>query len=246
MALVYGIHAVEEALKSDPSRIERICVQRGQKNPRIQQLVDTSRENHIQISFEDKSWLDRKSEGQRHQGILCYFSEIPSLSIEDLITQAASPGLMLVLDGIEDPHNLGAILRSAEVSGADGVILPQRRSAGLSATTVKSSAGAASHVKVARAGNTVAAIELLKEHGYWILGLASEAGTRLWEADLSIPIALVLGNEGSGLHRLVKERCDFLFSIPVRGRISSHNVSVAAGISLYEVVRQRTPRNPKT
>jgi 23S rRNA (guanosine2251-2'-O)-methyltransferase len=169
-----------------------------------------------------------------------------TLSVEDLIAQAGSPGLMVILDGIEDPHNLGAILRSAEVSGADGVILPQRRTAGLSATAVKSSAGAATHVKVARAGNTVAAIDLLKKNGYWILGLAGEAARPLWEADFSVPIALVLGNESSGLHRLVKERCDFLFSIPVRGRISSHNVSVAAGISLYEVVRQRTLNRPRT
>lgn len=246
MALLYGIHAVEEAVRSDPSRIERICVQRGQKNSRIQQLVDLGRDKHIQISFEDKSWLDRKAEGQRHQGVLCYVSEMATLSIEDLIAQAGSPGLMLILDGIEDPHNLGAILRSAEVSGADGVILPQRRTAGLSATAVKSSAGAATHVKVARTGNTVAAIDLLKENGYWILGLAGEAERPLWEADFSVPIALVLGNEGSGLHRLVKERCDFLFSIPVRGRVSSHNVSVAAGISLYEAIRQRTLNRPGT
>lgn len=246
MALLYGIHAVEEALRSDASRIERICVQRGQRNPRIQELVDLSRDKHVQISFEDKSWLDRKAEGQRHQGILCYVSEMPTLAVEDLLEQAGSPGLILILDGIEDPHNLGAILRSAEVSGADGVILPQRRTAGLSATTVKSSAGAATHIKVARAGNTVAAIDLLKKNGYWILGLAGEAGKPLWEADFSVPTALVLGNEGSGLHRLVKERCDFLFSIPVRGRISSHNVSVAAGIALYEVLRQRNLNSQKT
>ena len=246
MAVMYGIHAVEEALRSDASRIERICVQRGQRNPRIQELVDLSRDKHVQISFEDKSWLDRKAEGQRHQGILCYVSEIPTLTVEDLLEQAGSPGLILILDGIEDPRNLGAILRSAEVSGADGVILPQRRTAGLSATAVKSSAGAATHVKVARTGNTVAAIDLLKKSGYWILGLASEAGKPLWEADFSVPTALVLGNEGSGLHRLVKERCDLLFSIPVRGRISSHNVSVAAGISLYEVLRQRNRNSQKT
>jgi 23S rRNA (guanosine2251-2'-O)-methyltransferase len=239
MSILYGIHAVEEALKSDPSRIERICIQRGQKNPRIQELVDLGREKHIQISFEDKSWLDRKAEGQRHQGILGYQSEMPTLAVEDLLRQAGSPGLILILDGIEDPHNLGAILRSAEVSGADGVILPQRRSAGLSATTVKSSAGAATHVKVARGVNVAAAVDLLKKSGYWIVGLAGEAEKPVWEADFNVPTALVLGNEGSGLHRLVKERCDFLFSIPVRGRISSHNVSVAAGIALYEVLRQR-------
>ena len=240
MSVIYGIHAVEEALKSDASRIERLCVQRDQKNPRIQELIDLGRQKHVQISFEERSWLDRKAEGQKHQGILGYLSEMPTLAVEDLVGQAHSPGLILILDGIEDPHNLGAILRSAEVSGADGVILPQRRSAGLSATAVKSSAGAATHVKVARGINTVAAIDLLKKNGYWIVGLAGEAAKPVWEADFGVPTALVLGNEGSGLHRLVKERCDFLFSIPVRGRISSHNVSVAAGIALYEVLRQRS------
>jgi len=246
MAVLYGIHSVEEALKSDASRIERICVLRGQKNPRIQKLVDLGRNQSVQISFEDKSWLDRKAEGQRHQGILCYVSEMPTLAVEDLIVRACSPGLIIILDGIEDPHNLGAILRSAEVSGADGVILPRRRTAGLSATAVKSSAGAATHIKVARAANTVAAIDLLKKNGYWILGLAAEAAKPLWEADLRSPIALVLGNEGSGLHRLVKEKCDFLFAVPVRGQVSSHNVSVAAGISLYEVLRQRNLANKRS
>ncbi len=172
MALVYGIHAVEEALKADPGRIERICIQRGQSNPRVQQIIDLGREKHVILSFEDKSWLDRKAEGQRHQGVLCYVSEMPTLPVEALIEEAKTPGVIVVLDGIEDPHNLGAIVRSAEVSGADGIILPQRRAAGIGAAAVKSSAGAATHVRIARAGNTASAIELLKKAGYWISGLA--------------------------------------------------------------------------
>jgi 23S rRNA (guanosine2251-2'-O)-methyltransferase len=240
MALVYGIHAVEEALKAGGPKIERICVERGQRNPRIQQIIDLAREKHVPFSFEEKSWLDRKSEGERHQGVLCYVAEMPTLEIEDLIAQASTPGLIVVLDGIEDPHNLGAILRSAEVAGADGIVLPARRSAGLSATAVKSSAGAATHAKVARAGNIANSLELLKQNGYWIVGLAGESRTPVWQADFKLPTALVLGNEGSGLHRLIKDRCDFLVSIPVRGRINSHNVSVAAGIALYEALRQRS------
>jgi 23S rRNA (guanosine2251-2'-O)-methyltransferase len=239
MALVFGIHAVEEALKADPARVERICVQRGQGNPRVQEIVDSARTHQVPISFEEKSWLDRKAEGQRHQGVLGYISEMPSLAVEDLLAAAQSPGLVLVLDGIEDPHNLGAILRSAEVSGADGIILPQRRTVGINATAVKASSGAASHVRIARVVNVSGALEILKQHGYWIAGLAGEAGSPLWKLDFRVPTAFVLGNEGSGLHRLVRDRCDFLVSIPVHGKTSSHNVSVAAGIALYEVLRQR-------
>lgn len=240
MAIIYGINAVAEAIKADAGRVERLCVARGQKNPRIQELVDLARQNHVALSFEEGVWLDRKAEGGRHQGILCYVAEMATVDAEDILAQAHTPGLVLLLDGVEDPHNLGAILRSAEVAGADGVFIPQRRSAGLSATAVKVSAGAAAHLKVTKVGNTVQLIEQLKKSGYWITGLDEAAGKPLWEADFSVPTALVLGGEGSGLHRLVREKCDFLVSIPVRGRVSSHNVSVAAGIALYEVVRQRS------
>ncbi len=239
MAMICGIHAVEEALKSGRGRIERICVQREQKGPRLQEIIDLSRAHHIPLSFEEKGWLDRKSEGQRHQGVLCYVAEMPTWSAEDVIAQAASPGLLIVLDGIVDPHNIGAILRSAEVAGADGVFLPLHRSAGLGAAAVRASAGAASHIKVARMGNTASLIELLKKNGYWVAGLDADYGHPIWEADFTVPTVLVLGSEGAGMHRLVREKCDFLVAIPVRGRVTSHNVSVAAGIALYEVLRQR-------
>jgi 23S rRNA (guanosine2251-2'-O)-methyltransferase len=240
MSVLYGIHAVIEALKSDSGKIEKICIQRGQKNTRIQEVVELGREAHVRISFEERAWLDRKAGGERHQGVLCYMEELPTVDVEEILDTAPSPGLLVVLDGIEDPHNLGAILRSAEVSGAGGVLVPQRRSAGLSASAVKASAGAASHIKVARVTNTPRLIELLKERGYWIVGLDAKSERSIWEMDFSSPTALVLGSEGEGLHRLVREKCDFLVSIPVRGSIQSHNVSVAAGIALYEVLRQRT------
>jgi len=239
MAVVYGINAVLEALRAGRKRVERVCVQRDQRNPRVQEIVTLSREEHVPISFEDRAWLDRKAEGARHQGVLCYVSESPTVDPEDIIEQATPPGLILVLDGVEDPHNLGAIIRSAEVAGADGLFLPLRRSAGLGGTVARASAGAAAHLKIARVPNTVRAIELLKEKNYWVAGLDETSGKRLWEADFTVPTALVLGSEGSGLHRLVKERCDFLLSIPVKGSVSSHNVSVAAGIALYEVLHQR-------
>jgi 23S rRNA (guanosine2251-2'-O)-methyltransferase len=164
---------------------------------------------------------------------------MPLLSVEEILAGAGTPGLLLILDGIEDPHNLGAVLRSAEVAGADGVFIPQRRSAPLSAAAIKASAGAAAHLKVARSANTARLIEQLKKAGYWITGFDAESGKPLWEVDLTLPTVLVMGSEGSGMHRLVREKCDFLASIPMRGKVSSYNVSVAAGIALYEALRQR-------
>jgi 23S rRNA (guanosine2251-2'-O)-methyltransferase len=239
MSVIYGINAVSEALKADPERIERICIERGQKNPRVQELLELARQKHVRFSFEEKAWLDRKSDGARHQGILCYAAEMASLSPEDIIAQAKSPGLLVVLDGIEDPHNLGAMLRSAEAAGADGVFLPKHRSAGLGGSVVKASAGAASHVKIARNQNIAQLAESLKENNYWIVGLDAAAKQPIWDIDLTIPIALVMGNEGTGLHRLVREKCDFLASLPICGNVDSYNVSVAAGMALYDVLRQR-------
>jgi len=242
MALLHGINPVAEALRAAPSKIERICVERGQRNPRVQEIVGLARQKHVRISFEDKSWMDRKAQGERHQGVLCYSAEMTTYSAEDILEQAKTPGLLVVLDGVEDPHNLGAILRSAEAAGADGIFLPRHRSASLSATVVKASAGAASHIKLARSTNVAQLVDLIKKQGFWVAGLDAEAGQPIWKADLTVPTALVLGSEGSGLHRLVKQKCDFLVSLPIRGNVSSYNVSVAAGIALYEVLRQRNLR----
>ncbi len=239
MSVLHGINAVAEAVKAAPERIERICVERGQRNPRIQEIVDLARQSHIRISFEERSWMDRKSEGARHQGILCFAAEMATLDADDVLRQAKSPGLLVLLDGVEDPQNLGAVLRSAEAAGADGVFLPQHRSAALSATVVKASAGAASRVKIARVPNLVRLIESVKEGGYWVAGLDAAGAAPLWDIDLTVPVALVLGSEGSGMHRLVRERCDFVASLPIRGAVSSYNVSVSAGMALYEVLRQR-------
>jgi 23S rRNA (guanosine2251-2'-O)-methyltransferase len=239
MSVLYGIHAVAEALKAYPDRIERICIERAQRNPRIRDIVKDAQQKHIRISFEERSWLDRKAEGSRHQGVLCYAAEMDTLDSEDILDRVKSPGLLIVLDGIEDPHNLGAILRSAEATGADGVFLPRHRSAGLNATVAKASAGASSHVKVARVPNIAQLIEFLKQKGFWVVGLDAASDFPIWKADLTEPTALILGNEGSGLHRLVREKCDFIVSLPIHGTVGSYNVSVAAGIALYEVLRQR-------
>jgi 23S rRNA (guanosine2251-2'-O)-methyltransferase len=239
MSILYGINPVAEALKANPEKIERICIERGQKNPRVQEIIELARQNHVRLSFEEKSWLDRKSQGERHQGVLCYAAEMTTYAAEDILEQAKSPGLLVVLDGIEDPHNLGAIMRSAEAAGADGIFLPQHRSAGLSATVIKSSAGAASHLKLARSTNIAQLLELIKKEGFWVAGLDADAEIPIWKADLTMPVAFVLGSEGSGLHRLVKQKCDFLVRLPIHGNVGSYNVSVAAGIALYEVLRQR-------
>ena len=239
MSVIYGINAAAEAVKAHPERIERISVERGQRNPRVGEIIIEARKNRIRISFEERAWLDRKTGGERHQGILCHIAEADMLDADEILAGAKSPGLLAILDGIEDPHNLGAIIRSAEASGLDGVFIPKNRSAGLSPAAVKASAGAAAHAKLAKIGNTAQFIESLKKKGYWIVGLEAAADKPIWESDLTMPTAFVLGGEGSGIHRLVKEKCDFLVSLPMNGQMSSFNVSVAAGIAFYEAIRQR-------
>ena len=243
MAVLHGIHAALEALKAHPGKIERICIERGSKNPRIREMVELARACRVRVSFEERSWLDRKAGVARHQGVLCYAAEITVLDCDEILKQAKSPGLLIVLDGVEDPQNVGAILRSAEAADADGVFLPRHHSTSLSPAVVKASAGAALHVKLSRVSNIANLIELLRKRGYWVAGLEASSAQHVWEADLTVPLALVLGGEGSGLHRLVKEKCDFLLSLPIQGNVGSYNVSVAAGIALYEVLRQRVKKS---
>ena len=239
MSMIYGINAVTEAIRAYPERIERICIERGPKNPRIQEIVREAQLRHVRVSFEERAWLERKADGARHQGVLGYISEMDTLDPDTILDAVQSPGFLVVLDGIEDPHNLGAILRSAEASGVDGVFVPKNRSAGLNATVAKASAGASAHVKLARITNTAQFLESLKKKGYWIVGLDAAADQPIWKVDLTMPIALVLGSEGAGMHNLVKKKCDFLASLPILGNVSSFNVSVAAGIAFYEALRQR-------
>ena len=240
MSVIYGINAVAEAIMAHPERIERISVDRRGRNPRVGEIVIAARQKRIRVSFEERDWLDRKVDGNRHQGILCHIAEADMLDAAEILTRAKSPGLLAILDGIEDPHNLGAIIRSAEVSGLDGVFIPKNRSAGLSPAVVKASAGAASHAKLARIANVAQFIESLKKNDYWIIGLEADAEKPIWEADLTLPTAFVMGGEGNGIRRLVKEKCDFLTFLPICGHVGSFNVSVAAGIAFYEALRQRT------
>ena len=239
MSIIYGINAAFEALRAHPERIERISIEREQRNPRIGEIILEARQKRVRVSFEERAWLDRKAEGNRHQGIICHIAEAEMFDADEILAGAKSPGLLAVLDGIEDPHNLGAIIRSAEASGLDGVFIPKNRSAGLSPAVIKASAGAAAHVKMARITSAAQFLESLKKKGYWIVGLEAGARKPIWEADLTIPTAFVLGGEGSGIRRLVKEKCDFLVSLPIHGQVASFNVSVAAGIAFYEALRQR-------
>ena len=239
MMLICGVNPVLEALAAGTRHFDRLLVVKGLRGKRLAEAIRRATRMGIAIRFEMRETLDRMAGGVPHQGIIAIVSEKPVLTLEALLETARQPALLVVLDGVEDPRNLGAILRTVEAAGADGVLLPERHSAGLSETVARASAGAIEHVRVARVGNLVQALEELKSRGIWVVGFDA-SGTERWDAvDLDRPVALVLGGEGRGIRRLVREHCDHLVSIPHFGQVSSLNVSVAAGIALYEVVRQR-------
>jgi len=239
MNLICGINPVLEALTAATRHFDRLLVVKGLRSRRLVEAIRRATQLGIPLRFEMRETLDRLAGGVPHQGIIAIVSSKPLLSLESVLESARSPALLVVLDGVEDPRNLGAILRTAEAAGADGVVLPDRHSAGLSETVARASAGALEHVRVARVGNLVQALETLKARGLWVVGFDA-AGSERWDTvDLKHPVALVLGGEGRGMRRLVREHCDHRVSIPHFGHVSSLNVSVAAGIALYEAVRQR-------
>jgi 23S rRNA (guanosine2251-2'-O)-methyltransferase len=221
--------------------IERIHIAREAHSGKLQEILQLARERDIPVRKEERSVLDRLANGTVHQGIVAITAALLYADF-DALFKRENP-LVVVLDGVEDPHNLGAVIRTAEACNASGVLVPERHSAPLSATVVKASAGASAYVPVVRATNLVSAIDELKDRGLWIVGVDA-AGTKEWtEFDYTSPIALVLGGEHRGLRRLVREHCDVLVRLPMLGNISSLNISVAAGIVLYEVMRQRkSPR----
>jgi len=239
MQLICGINPVLEALSSRERHFDRLLVVKGLRNRRVSDAIARASQLGIPLRFEAREMLDRMAGGVPHQGLIAVVSAKPLMRLEELLDQARSPTLLVVLDGVEDPRNLGAIVRTAEAAGADGVVLPERHSAGLSETVARASAGALEHVKVAQIGNVAQALDRLKERGVWVVGFDA-SGTERWDAvDLRGPVALVLGGEGRGIRRLVRERCDHLVSLPLFGHVGSLNVSVAAGIALYEAIRQR-------
>lgn len=223
--------------------LDRIVVARGRHGERVGEVVRLAKSRGVPVRFEDRRQLDRLAGTREHQGIAALAAAKPVLELEDLLISGKgnAKGLLVLLDGIEDPHNLGAIVRSALAAGAQGIVIPERRAAGLSDTVERASAGALAHLPLARVKNLVRAMEQMKEAGFWLIGLDERAGKSYTELDLKGSIGIVLGREGEGLHELTRKRCDFLVSIPTAGPVRSLNVSVAAGIILFETVRQRQP-----
>jgi len=237
-----GIHAVKEALEAQRP-IDRIAIAKGRQDTRIEEIVQLAREQSIPVRFEDRNQLDRLANSKDHQGVVAVAAARAAATLGDILASANSgsgqKGLIVLLDGVEDPHNLGAIVRTALAAGAHGVVIPERRAAGLTDTVARSSAGALAHLPVAKVTNLARAMEGLKEAGFWLVGLDERGDKGYTEVDYTSPVGIVLGSEGQGLHELTRKRCDFVVSLPTRGPVKSLNVSVAAGVVLFEALRQR-------
>jgi 23S rRNA (guanosine2251-2'-O)-methyltransferase len=246
MKVLYGVHSVEEALKAGKRRIDQVIVARERDDARVERLVNLCRQAGVRVRQESREQLTLLAKTPAHQGIVAMARPQEFLSIEDLFTRPnsstqgpAPPRLLLALDGVEDPQNLGALLRVADGAGVDGVVLTERRAAPLSAVAIKASAGAAEHLRIARVVNLVRALEDLKSRNIWAIGL-DERGTQDYDRfDFTGDCVLVLGREGAGLHDLVRKTCDHLLRIPMAGGVSSLNVSAAGAVVLYEAFRQR-------
>jgi len=238
---IEGRNAVIEALRAGVP-LDKVYILKGEDAPSLKMIASKARAAGAVVVDADRRKLDAMSRTHAHQGVIATTPAAEYVEISDILAIAREKGeepLIIVCDEISDPHNLGAIIRTAEASGAHGVIIPKRRSAGLTAIVAKTSAGAAFHVPTARVANLNAALEELKREGVWIYGAAAEGEKTMWETDLAGSAAIVIGSEGEGLSRLVKENCDFIVSIPMVGKMSSLNASVSAAVLMYEVVRQR-------
>ncbi|MDI6709799.1 MAG: 23S rRNA (guanosine(2251)-2'-O)-methyltransferase RlmB [Thermoanaerobacterales bacterium] len=235
--LIFGRNPVREALRGGRP-LNRLLLARG-ITPRVyQELVTLAREQGVPVQSVERAFLDRLTGGQAHQGVAAYPAEQAYVDVEDLLLGREKP-FILVANEIQDPHNLGAILRTAEAANVDGVVIPVRRAAALTGTVAKAAAGAAAYVPVARVTNIARTLRWFKDQGLWIVGADAAASTLFWDADLAGPLALVIGGEAAGLGRVVREECDLLVRLPMLGRINSLNASVAAALLMYEVLRQR-------
>jgi 23S rRNA (guanosine2251-2'-O)-methyltransferase len=248
MEILYGLHPVEEALRSGSRKFDHVCVARDRTDNRLQRLIDACRETGVRLRFEPREELTRLAKTAAHQGVVAIVRAREFLELEDLLESpdSAAPRLILALDGIEDPQNLGALLRTADASAVDGVILTERRAAPLSAVAVKASAGAAEHVRIARVVNLVRALEQLKDRNIWCVGLDERGTIDYDEYDFTSNTVVVLGREGDGLHDLVRKTCDHLLRIPMAGRVASLNVSAAGAVVLFEAARQRRGRKQQS
>ena len=239
--LIEGRNAVIEALRAGRT-IDKIFIAKGDVDKTLGHIASKARSAGIVVTEADRRKLDAMSQTHAHQGVIALCAVKEYSTIENMLAVAAERGeapFLVLCDEISDPHNLGAIIRTAECAGAHGVVIPKRRSAGLTSIVAKTSAGAVSYVPVARVPNIPALLEQLQKEGVWVFGTAAEGTSDLYSADLKGPAAIVIGSEGDGMTRLVREKCDFLVSIPMKGKISSLNASAAAAILLYEAVRQR-------
>ncbi|TCS42984.1 23S rRNA (guanosine(2251)-2'-O)-methyltransferase RlmB [Reinekea marinisedimentorum] len=244
---VFGLHAAHSALETNPDRIREVILLKGRQDNRMNKLLDLVREQGVKFRLVDRDSFERILQKQqlndaRHQGVLLQTMAAPVLKENDLeamLDKLEEPPLLLVLDGVTDPHNIGACLRSCDAAGAHGLIVPKDKSATLTPTAVNIASGAADTVPFFAVTNLTRTLESLKERGIWVYGTAGEASTPIYQNKLTGPIALVMGAEGKGLRRLTRETCDVLINIPMAGQVSSLNVSVAAGVCLFEVVRQR-------
>jgi len=241
---VVGLHALEAALKYQPKDIQEIWIDVRRQDDRVQKIVSLIKKAGLQFHKVSREYLDDQFKGQRHQGVAARVlpGKVGTESDLQQIIKKSDLPFILILDGVTDPHNLGACLRSADAAGVDAVVVPKDRAVGLTATVRKVASGAAERVPLIQVTNLVRVLRDLKEDGLWTVGLAGESDQNLYECDLKGPIAMVMGAEGEGMRRLTKEHCDFLVHIPMAGSVESLNVSVATGVSLFEVVRQRKAR----
>jgi len=247
MDRIYGLNAVSEALKARGRAFQYVGVARERHDGRLERLVQECRRAGVAVRFLGREELDRLAENALHQGVVAVTSAKAYVDVDDLLaSRRGEHALLVVLDGVEDPHNLGAILRTADAAGADGVVIPERRAVGVTGTVAKASAGASEYLPIAKVTNIGRTLEELKERNLWMVGL-DERGTQTYDAvDYNMDCAVVLGAEGKGIHEQVRKKCDFLVSIPLLGSVPSLNVSVAAAIVLYEIVRQRRAAQKNT
>lgn len=239
--IIYGVHAVKALLESSPQRIKEVFILKGREDRRLLSVAREVEALGIVVQVANKQWMDSQTEGGVHQGIIANVlpgKQYQEGDLPDLLEKTESP-FLLILDGVTDPHNLGACLRSADAAGVHAVIVPKDKSAQLNATAKKVASGAAENVPLIRVTNLARTLRLLQEYNVWIVGTAGEADHTLYQSKLNGPLALVMGAEGEGMRRLTREHCDELISIPMAGSVSSLNVSVATGVCLFEAVRQR-------
>ena len=250
MEVLYGLHAVEEALKAGRRRFDHVLVARERQDERLQTLVAQCRQAGVRVRQESRDQLSLTAKTPAHQGVVAFVRPQEFLTIEDLyVSLPAHPAaarLVLAVDGVEDPQNLGALLRVADGAGVDGVVITERRAAPLSAVAIKASAGAAEHLRIARVVNLVRALQDLKQQNLWIVGLDEHGQSDYDQFDFTGDLVIVLGREGAGLHDLVRRTCDHLLRIPMAGGVSSLNVSAAGAVVLYEAARQRRAAGPST